>query len=176
MVHFIRGFLAEAKLNISVTGFLSMFKALAPSVQIAVTAIATLSKAALCCKSSPWHSTGGSCPHSKRRKNRGGVEAAEPDSCSGMTASVGGVERMRTGMNFYKRAEGKLWGWWQGWLSPNSWESASSYTSRIIPAGQAPTFCSDLISGLRALLSECFCLTQATSIPSQSISPQHRGR
>lgn len=111
LVDFSRGFLAEAKLSVSVMGFLSTFKAVAPSEQITVTAVAMLLKAALCRKSSPWHCVGGSCPHSKRRKNRRGVEAAEPDSfCSGMTASVGGVERMRTGMNFLQEGGGKALG------------------------------------------------------------------
>lgn len=109
--HFSRGFFAEAKLSVSVTGLLSMSKALAPSAQITAAAVATLLKAALCCKSSPWHRVGGSCPRSKRRKNRRGVEAAEPDSfCSGMTASLGGVERMRTGMNFLQEGGGKALG------------------------------------------------------------------
>lgn len=74
-------------------------------------AAAALLKAALCCKSSPWHRVGGSCPHSKRRKNRRGVEAAEPDSfCSGKTASVGGVARTRTGMNFLQEGGGRALG------------------------------------------------------------------
>lgn len=90
---------------------MSTFKALASSAQITVTAVATLLKAALCCKSWPWHSIGASCPHSERGKNRQGVEAAEPGSfCSGMTASVGGVERMRTGMNFLQEGGGKALG------------------------------------------------------------------